>query len=365
MRYYGYLANFNLVVKKIININMKYLYKKFTKFFSAFLVWIFKFMIRVTITFILVILAKSLYLCWIDSTWTLYYLYQHFFSLFSPLLAVGCITGNYISYWLNKIPFLNVSFKDLLDIIFFQKSSNSIIKPWSNHNFFNHNYLGFESEDSKIKVIIPSVNMASEISDNGGIGGNPVDLIKNIDKLIEEQKKIISDINKTRDSVQRTLESPEISLNKKYEAIMNLFHESCNTRIVMINSLILLEVLSPLTENICRTTGDEIEITLKEDHYKRLQSYISKTSGPNFTDGSYKEMISINNHYLNQKTKKLNYMWDLIIKDIKENHPEEFPSLNKEIFMVSQEEWLKNKNEIKRMKSEFSKLLEKNPFKKD
>ena len=181
------------------------------------------------------------------------------------------------------------------------------------------------------------------------------------DKLKNLRKEL--DLSKIRINPENTRDTYDVEkeFEERYEHAVTLFHQTCDTRVSIINSIIRSGILSSSTKHNCLTIGDEIEKNLRNDHYVRLGALAEKL-GPNTTNSSAKEMVSINNSYINQKLGKVNTMWDLIIKDIKTNHPTKFSSWNKNVFIPHAEEFSKTQKEVKSLKAEINKLLASNPF---
>ena len=155
----------------------------------------------------------------------------------------------------------------------------------------------------------------------------------------------------------------ENSFVSEYEKMIQLFHGTCDARVSIVNTIVKSNVLSFSAKNECLNIGDEINTKLKKDHLEKLIN-LSKTMGPEMkiTNSYAKELVSLNNSYLNKKLNLVNKMWELIIKDIKTKHPDTFKSINKTVFMPHADEFNKTQKEVKNLKAEVNKLLSSNPF---
>ena len=171
---------------------------------------IFLFFTKILLTIIVVILAKTMFLCWYHDNFTLAYFMSYILDINNALIAIGCITSNLLNSLLSKTLFA-ISFRDVIKLLFNNNNSTSEGKFSFKH--FSKDKLSIGGPDeplsSNIKSIEPkkgdylmSENNSEINKDNGGSSNN--DLNRNVPELVNfdklnslmaESKKLMLDID--------------------------------------------------------------------------------------------------------------------------------------------------------------------------
>jgi hypothetical protein len=288
---------------------------------------------------------------WYFSNWSLEFFVSNVYDLSSALISVGCIVSNLTRSLLDNTPF-NVNLKDIWDLIWFSdaaKNSKSVKLDFFNSTLpLNVNDNG---EFSTRPSYIPSDINFSTIEGNSGGGTSSSSTtfdINSLNKLIEEQKRQISGIQKLIEESSSTSKSEDIK--EKMVKISNLYNESQKLRIEFLTNNINL---------VSKEKSVDIKYKLRSlnDIYSEYRNNFNSLPR-NDELKTLKKEFDLTNSY----TKKGNQVLIEVSKDIqqniKNNNKDLWGKLNKDVFQKYNTEIENYNRRSKALKNETSKLLD-------
>lgn len=306
--------------------------------FSLFLL----FFIRILLLIIAIIIMKSLFLCWYLEIWSLDQFFENISSLSSALISIGVFTGNFMDFILKKTS-LNINLLNLWDILWFNNSSNSKL----DRNFFNPAFFYIDSDQelpNKIKCTeLSKSSYYSSTTDNKGIGSSAVEdsiNIKSLDKLLEEQRKILHSIESELKTMKNS--SSEKDVSKRINDIIDLFN-----RIQALRT----DLIAQYGKHVSSSTAVKLNQSINSlgSNYNELQKSLNAIGQK---ETKNKIEFDIYSKYMKQNNLILSNAVKECLSDIKLNKPGLFEQMNTPEFKKHINNLDLNQKELKDLKKE-------------
>ena len=182
---------------------------------------LFLFLTKILLTITVVILAKTMFLCWYHDNFTFDYFINYTLNISNAFIAIGYLISNLLNNLLSKTLFA-INFKDIIKLLFNDNSSTSEGKFSFKHFSKDKLLIGGPDEplSSNIKLIKPKkgdylmsennseVNKASS-SSTGDLNRNVPELVNfdKLDRLMAETKRLMLDMDSKHKKIKNSSSS--------------------------------------------------------------------------------------------------------------------------------------------------------------